>query len=267
MKRVLGFGAVGDDVAELQKWLNLLPSKLQKLKVDGAFGPKTMARVREFQSEHALFPDGIVGPLTWEALLNLLSGIGPAPPAPPPATDVVRQAVLSIARKYVGQVDIPPAGPPRGLELVTRFFQDAANVTLTDKNFKDPNGQWIAKPWIDNPNQRKSWCGIFCVYCCREAGLRNISWNIYTGKPSIQPAPWRQDYYQNIRPGDIGRRDTDNHHFLIESAEPKRLGSIRSIEGNCGNGHILGPESGEQCLAVGGPHLVGGDNFAYYSIV
>ena len=35
----------------------------------GVFGPKTEAAVREFQRQHGMVPDGIVGPLTWEALI------------------------------------------------------------------------------------------------------------------------------------------------------------------------------------------------------
>jgi peptidoglycan hydrolase-like protein with peptidoglycan-binding domain len=41
------------------------------LPADGVFGPLTEAAVREFQRQHALVPDGIVGPKSWRVLDGL----------------------------------------------------------------------------------------------------------------------------------------------------------------------------------------------------
>jgi hypothetical protein len=62
-------GVKGPIVKDLQEALNLskkqkLDSKLPDLVVDGTFGPKTEARVKEYQKPRALVPDGRVGPLT-----------------------------------------------------------------------------------------------------------------------------------------------------------------------------------------------------------
>ncbi len=53
-------GAKGDLVKQIQEKVGS--------QVDGDFGPKTEAAVRQFQRENGLVPDGIVGPLTWAAL-------------------------------------------------------------------------------------------------------------------------------------------------------------------------------------------------------
>lgn len=60
---ILRNGSKGDPVRELQ---NLL----RGLTVDGIFGPRTEAAVREFQRQAGIAADGIVGPITWGKLLS-----------------------------------------------------------------------------------------------------------------------------------------------------------------------------------------------------
>ncbi|MBW4584469.1 peptidoglycan-binding protein [Aetokthonos hydrillicola Thurmond2011] len=62
---ILRPGSTGEDVKHLQHDLNIYGYHLA---VDGIFGPKTEAAVKDFQKSHGLVVDGIVGPKTWAAL-------------------------------------------------------------------------------------------------------------------------------------------------------------------------------------------------------
>jgi putative chitinase len=62
---LLKIGSIGDDVKKLQLRLGLIS--------DGKFGPNTELKVREFQLQSGLTPDGIVGDITWNKLFPQLS--------------------------------------------------------------------------------------------------------------------------------------------------------------------------------------------------
>lgn len=62
----LRLGSQGNDVKLLQELLN---SYGYSLKVDGDFGIRTDAAVKQFQKSRGLVADGIVGAKTWNALL------------------------------------------------------------------------------------------------------------------------------------------------------------------------------------------------------
>ena len=55
--RILKKGMKGDDVRVLQQALKLYP--------DGVFGPLTEEAVKQFQTKYGLVVDGVVGPQTW----------------------------------------------------------------------------------------------------------------------------------------------------------------------------------------------------------
>ena len=59
---ILKFRNRGAKVKELQKLLDI--------PTDGVFGPNTLKAVKAFQLKNGLTPDGIVGPDTWELLLE-----------------------------------------------------------------------------------------------------------------------------------------------------------------------------------------------------
>lgn len=96
-RRTLRKGAKGEDVAELQDMLNTF-RQYGGLEVDGVYGRGTEASVRAFQGDNGLTPDGVVGPLTWDKLEELLK----TPDAPQePTTDPEQDAwgTLSIEEK------------------------------------------------------------------------------------------------------------------------------------------------------------------------
>jgi hypothetical protein len=66
---VLRRGSTGEAVRELQTILIRKGFPLPRSGVDGVFGQETEAAVWAFQAEHARPVDGIVGPVTWAALL------------------------------------------------------------------------------------------------------------------------------------------------------------------------------------------------------
>jgi hypothetical protein len=94
--RLLRRGSFGVEVRDLQAKLNEKdPTFLPLLMVDGIFGPKTDARVREFQRLNflaGLDVDGIVGPKT-RAVLDRGSPTPPVPPTPTPTdAELVNEA-------------------------------------------------------------------------------------------------------------------------------------------------------------------------------
>jgi len=68
-KPMLRHGSRGSDVTDLQRRLNT--AGFNAGTVDGIFGSNTDAAVRAFQRSRGLDTDGIVGPMTWGALLSI----------------------------------------------------------------------------------------------------------------------------------------------------------------------------------------------------
>lgn len=64
--RQVGYGSTGSAVSKLQTVLN---QHGYDLAVDGIFGVKTQAAVRDYQKKNSLKLDGIAGPETWGSLL------------------------------------------------------------------------------------------------------------------------------------------------------------------------------------------------------
>ena len=67
---ILKNGSTGEAVKELQRFLNATLNL--GLVVDGELGPKTIAVIKQWQTDHGLVADGLVGPATKAAMLASL---------------------------------------------------------------------------------------------------------------------------------------------------------------------------------------------------
>ena len=72
---VLSIGDTGEDVKELQEWLVKLGYNVGSKGPDGDFGSKTYAAVIDFQRKNNLDDDGIVGPLTKNAIKEAIKNM------------------------------------------------------------------------------------------------------------------------------------------------------------------------------------------------
>ena len=74
----LRLGSSGDDVSTIQEYLNTISTvypNIPKVGVTGYFGTDTQNAVLAFQREFGLPPRGIVGPFTWERIVDLYTDI------------------------------------------------------------------------------------------------------------------------------------------------------------------------------------------------
>jgi len=95
---ILSIGSTGPDVRQLQDFLNKLSILgSTQLVLDGIFGTKTQARVKAFQGTNQLANDGIVGPLTLEAIQTALRLLGLLPTPSASAVRPINQQILGMA--------------------------------------------------------------------------------------------------------------------------------------------------------------------------
>lgn len=64
-------GAKGEAVVTLQKMLMNAGESLPKYGADGDFGSETLKAVKNYQQKNGLVVDGIVGPKTWNSLIDI----------------------------------------------------------------------------------------------------------------------------------------------------------------------------------------------------
>ena len=290
----LRFGSQGPDVQLLQSALNRwIASKLPQLVADGQFGPKTGAKVKEYQSFSRLVPDAIVGPKTWAALealvAQVLGALGGPPQAQPPGdglgAKVVAAAEAALAKWGWTATDQPnpnieriaaalcarftdPRRPRQGGMGLQKIFQDAnapgAYISRCPTITAEAERKWQemnAGNWR-NANDLCAWCGIFCIYVYRTAGVNVPGGWANHGKNVFDPAVFQRitDYAQ-VYPGCIGvvsgiQPGGRNHHFIVTSNADDRMESI--------DGNAFGPDRNDK--SKGNKSVIARNEYSYAAL-
>jgi peptidoglycan hydrolase-like protein with peptidoglycan-binding domain len=239
MPQMLVIGSAGSLVRDLQQKLNSLPTNLVRLVVDGVFGPKTKSRVMEFQGQNNLSPDGVVGPLTWQQLILLISQVSGNF-----QNNLGRMAVVAVAKAEagLGGVFAKVSGGPdpqkpgkqfrKGHDRLLKYFRIAApkagasNQTVFDENAI----RYLAVPGQLAPMPH--WCGIFALWAVKTAGMAVGTWVTGSGISSV--TGFKQVAREAAAAGDVGYVGQPfQHHFIIEQVFDQNGVRVAStIEGN-----------------------------------
>lgn len=260
---LLRFGSTGPAVRLLQNALNLAKSLLAPLTTDGQFGAKTLARVREFQQNETLAPDGLVGPRTHGALAQWYDKVDDAVALVLPIEEEgARRRIVQVAEGRLGMWGWPPGTPPppqplspkiagsfcadestrarQGGLALSLIFQMAghgqASQCLTISKEAVAMYRRTHTAQERNDTDLVSWCGLFCLAIHRWAGLRMSPWPLRIRELLAPPQPgelpkiaeWRGTTKADLRPGDVGLLSPINKG---RNPHPHHF-LVRRIEGN-----------------------------------
>ena len=125
----LEYGSKGDDVKKLQQTLN---SKGYSLDVDGSYGSKTQAAVRDYQSKNNLAVDGVTGEKTWASLLgnNASSSVSSASSSDTYSTPSYNQSSLvQAAQNRLNNIEtsVPAAYESKNEDKLNQLLEQVLN--------------------------------------------------------------------------------------------------------------------------------------------
>ena len=103
--KMVSYGSTGTAVRELQEALN---RQGYGLAVDGVFGDKTRAAVRDYQKKNGLKKDGVAGDETWGSLMNTAAPEA-AMPAAPAVSNNTASALEKLEQGFVPSADTEAA--------------------------------------------------------------------------------------------------------------------------------------------------------------
>jgi len=229
--------------------------------------------------------------MTWaalEALIAQIAGVIAAPPGKTPSglgTAVVAAAEAALAKwgwtlssqpnqnieRIAAALCANPADPRRprqgGLGL-QKIFQDASVAgayvsrcpTISaeaERKWQDTNGG----AWR-NANDLCAWCGIFCIYVYRTAGV-NVpgGWSSHSKNVFDDKVFRRITDYAAVFPGCIGvvsgiNPGGRNHHFIVTSNADERMESI--------DGNAFGPDRNDK--SKGNKSVIARNEYSYAAL-
>lgn len=285
----LRFGSFGEPVKLLQNALNLWPQTMQPaLTPDGQFGPKTNNKVKEYQSRSQLVPDGVVGPLTWAQLEPLVQQVTKLVPIPKDDA-AMGQRIVAVAEAAFGAMGWGANEQPGqnamhiaaalrsgtgqarqgggSLQQIMMIAEAGGSYIGRCPTISDGAVTWWQKQdaagtaWRNN-NDLCAWCGIFCIYVYRCAGI-NVpgGWSQHQ-KNVFNPAVFRRvSDKKSVLPGAIGvvagiKPGGRNHHFIVTGNDGSQMTSI--------DGNAFGPDQNN--MSQGCKSVIARRTYSYASL-
>lgn len=228
-------GNRGEHVAELQTLLR--DQGFNPGEIDGVFGNLTRVAVVAFQQARGLADDGIVGPLTWNALLNQ-----PLPDTPSTGAAGLRKAVLDFA--------IQEASKGRRHEpdnQIDRLVLDPLRPIMVQ----------LGHLGASQTDTFYNWCAAWVTYVTRHAGIQvpDRYKNFWASVAKVDAwrhmasdtGSWIRGGEGPARPGDIvvynWDEDTDMDHIGVVKDFLPQSRKVNACEGNSGNREVIIPRS------------------------
>lgn len=149
----------------------------------------------------------------------------------------VRDAIIDAARGEVGQVSDNGGedGNKLGWEHLKAYFEAAfgdADIFARGTAYRDgimKAGQFVTGPGANGPVSI-DWCGIFCVWALRQAGI-DARWTVGSGPTGrikddgVHERSPRTNF-ENMAPGDILVRHHSIHHCIVSAFDGNKLSTI-----------------------------------------